>query len=543
MGVTTAQRRRNDGRRLEFRVLGPLEVLESGRPLPLGGPRQRALLALLLLRANQVVSSETLLDELWPTEPPLAGRAALRVRVSQLRKALGAEVIVTRAPGYLLAVAPEQLDLHRFEHLVSHAGAELEAGHAERAATLLRDALALWRGEALAELAYESFAQPEIARLHELRLAAFERRVEADLALGRHAELVPELESAVARRPLRERLRAQLMLALYRSGRQADALEAYREARRVLVDELGIEPSRALHELQAAILRQDPSLEPAPRPSVAEVPTDRSVLLLVRDAANADALADVGAALASSPRRELILARLVEPNGDLDGATALLRDRVRPLLERGVSARVAAFTSEAHGEDLVRLASEQDVDLLLLDASPDELAGGFTDVLDAAPCDVGLLVAARGGPPEVGGVAVPFGGAEHDWAAVEVGAWLAKATGADLLLVGTLGDPATGRRDASRLLASASLIVQRVTGVVAEPRLAEPGAGGVAAAATGAALLVAGLSPRWRREGVGRDRIELARTAAPVLLVRKGLRPGGLAPPASLTRFTWTLAG
>jgi DNA-binding SARP family transcriptional activator len=528
---------------LEFRVLGPLEVRSDGRPLPLGGPRQHALLALLLLRANQVVSSDTLLDELWPEEQPLAGRAALRVRVSQLRKALGADVVVTRSPGYLLAAAPEQIDLHRFEQLMAEGSRELAEGRAERAAALLREALALWRGDALAELAYESFAQPEIARLEELRLAAFERRVEADLALGRHAELVPELESAVARHPLRERLRAHLMLALYRSGRQADALEAYQDARRALVDGLGIEPSRALLELEAAILRQDQALEPPARAqAAAPAEAQRALLVVVRGASRLDGLCTLGAALASSPRRELILARLVGDADDLPSASGLLRERVASLAA-SVVARAVALTTEAAGEDVGRLAAEQDVDLLVIDVDaddpPHELAGLVGDV----PCDVGLLLGGEG--LTLAGdrvVAVPFGGAEHDWAAVEVGAWLARATGVPLALVGTLGDPASGRRDASRLLASASLIVQRVTGIVAEPRLAAAGARAIGAAVPDAALLVAGLSPRWRREGIGAERLALAR-AVPVLLVRKGLRPGGLAPPESLTRFTWTMSG
>ena len=202
-----------------------------------------------------------------------------------------------------------------------------------------------------------------------------------------------------------------------------------------------------------------------------------------------------------------------------------------------------AFTTEAAGDDVGRLAAEQDVDLLLVDVDADDAAPELSGLIGGVPCDAGLLL---GGKDLVLAadriVAVPFGGAEHDWAAVEVGAWLARAAGLQLALVGTLGDREAGRRDASRLLASASLIVQRVTGVVAEPRLSSPGAEAVAAAVPDAALLVTGLSPRWKREGVGAERLELAR-AAPVLLVRKGLRPGGLAPPESLTRFTWTLAG
>jgi DNA-binding SARP family transcriptional activator len=520
-------------------------VHADGRPLPLGGTRQRALLALLLLRANQVVSSDRLLEELWPEEQPLAGRAALRVRVSQLRKALGADAVVTRSPGYVLAAAPDQIDLHRFEQLVSEASRELEAGRAQPAATLLREALSLWRGEALAELAYETFAQPEIARLEELRLVAFERRVEADLALGRHAELVPELESAVAQHPLRERLRAQLMLALYRSGRQADALEAYQEARRALVDGLGIEPGRALLDLEAAILRQDASLEPPAKERASPTPSPepaRVLLVVARAASRVDALCTLGSALASEPRRELIVARLVDPTDDLPGALRMLREHVAARAGDTV-ARAVAFTTESAGDDVGRLAAEQDVDLLLVDVDADDDAHELSGLIGGVPCDAGLLLGGEDLALERDRiVAVPFGGAEHDWAAVEVGAWLARAAGLQLALVGTLGDREAGRRDASRLLASASLIVQRVTGVVAEPRLSSPGAEAVAAAAPDAALLVAGLSPRWKREGVGGERHELAR-AAPVLLVRKGLRPGGLAPRESLTRFTWTLAG
>ncbi len=343
-GVTTAQQRRNDERRLEFRVLGPLEVLEDGRPLPLGGPRQRALLALLLLRANQVVSSDALLDELWPEEQPLAGRAALRVRVSQLRKALGPDVIVTRPPGYVLAAAAEQLDLWRFERLAGEAAAESPA----RAAELLREALALWRGPALAEVAYESFAQPEIARLEELRLVALERRIDADIALGRHTELVAELEGAVGLHPLRERLRAQLMLALYRSGRQAEALAAYQQGRSALVDGLGIVPRRARHDLEAAILRQDPELDPP-----AQGASERPLLLVGRHDARLDALCNLGAALAGAPRRELILVRLVDFGGDLAAASRLIRERAAALSD----ARSVGFSSEAAGEYIARVAS------------------------------------------------------------------------------------------------------------------------------------------------------------------------------------------
>ena len=231
------------GTAMEFRILGPLELSDGDRLLPLGGSSQRALLALLLLHANEIVSSDLLLDALWPEEPPGSGIAALQVRVSQLRKALGpaAEQLETKPPGYVLRLGRDELDLERFSRLVEEADGAEPAVAAEQ----LREALALWRGPPLAELAYETFAEPAIARMDELRLAALERRIDADLALGRHADLVGELRALVAEEPLRERLRGQLMLALYRSGRQGEALEVYKEARRTLVDELGIEPSPA----------------------------------------------------------------------------------------------------------------------------------------------------------------------------------------------------------------------------------------------------------------------------------------------------------
>jgi DNA-binding SARP family transcriptional activator len=235
---------------VEFRILGPLEVFADGQALALGAAKQKALLAILLLRANRVVPSDELIDALWEEQPPETAPKALQVYVSQLRKALGRDRIVTRAPGYLIRVEPGELDLERFERLVGEGGRDR-----------LAEGLALWRGLPLADFAYERFAQLEIARLEELRLIATEERIEAELALGRHAGLVGELETLVAEHPLRERLRAQLMLALYRSRRQAEALEAYQHARRALVEELGIDPGRALRELEQAILRQDPALD------------------------------------------------------------------------------------------------------------------------------------------------------------------------------------------------------------------------------------------------------------------------------------------
>jgi DNA-binding SARP family transcriptional activator len=242
---------------MEFRILGPLEVVDGPRALPLGGAKQRALLAILLLNANRVVSVERLLDALWGEQQPASGAKALHVYVSQLRKLLTEERVVTQPPGYVLQVGSDELDESRFHNLRERAA----SAQAPEAADLLREALALWRGAPLADLAYEDFAQAEIARLDELRASALEQRIDVDIALGRHRELAGELEGLVAAQPLRERLRRQLMLVLYRSGRQAEALEAYQDARRALVEELGIEPSRELRGLEAAILRQDPSLD------------------------------------------------------------------------------------------------------------------------------------------------------------------------------------------------------------------------------------------------------------------------------------------
>jgi DNA-binding SARP family transcriptional activator len=242
---------------LEFRILGPLEVWEGERQLPLGGPKQRGVLALLLLDVGRVVSSDRLVDVLWGERPPPTAAGSLQNLVSQLRKLLGPDLVSTTPPGYRLEIAPDQLDLERFRGLVE----EARPLPPEQRTTKLREALSLWRGPPLSDLAFEEFAQSEAGRLEELRLAVLEQRLEADLEAGRHAEVVAELEVLVRDHPLREGFRRQLMLALYRSGRQAEALQAYQEGRSMLVEELGIEPSAALHRLHGAILRQDPSLD------------------------------------------------------------------------------------------------------------------------------------------------------------------------------------------------------------------------------------------------------------------------------------------
>jgi WD40 repeat protein/DNA-binding SARP family transcriptional activator len=247
---------------LDFRILGPLEVAEDGVVLRLGGRMQRAVLAVLLLDAGRVVPVERLVDDLYGEDAPATGAAQVRDHVSQLRKLLkqdGAR-IETQAPGYVLRLEPSQLDAERFEQAVDAAAAALADGRPDDAALALRDALTLWRGPALADFVADDFAQPAIGRLEELRLVALERRIAAELAAGADGALVPELQALVGSHPLRERLRGLMMLALYRAGRQAEAVEAYHETRRILGEELGIEPSTELRELLTQILRQDPSL-------------------------------------------------------------------------------------------------------------------------------------------------------------------------------------------------------------------------------------------------------------------------------------------
>jgi DNA-binding SARP family transcriptional activator/DNA-binding beta-propeller fold protein YncE len=241
---------------VEYRILGPLEVLDDGRPVAVSGAKPRALLAMLLLHAGTVVPRDRLIDGLWGETPPETAQTALQVHVSQLRKVLGREAIVTSSPGYMIEVGEGELDLDRFDHLVDAA----RVGDPATAAAQLREALALWRGLPLAELDGLDFAGGERARLEERRLGAFEERIDADLLLGRHAQLVPELENLVREHPLRERLRGQLMLALYRCGRQADALETYREGRTLLDEELGLQPGEELRRLERAILEQDTAL-------------------------------------------------------------------------------------------------------------------------------------------------------------------------------------------------------------------------------------------------------------------------------------------
>jgi DNA-binding SARP family transcriptional activator len=253
---------------MDYRILGPLEALDGERRLQLGGARQRSVLALLLLHGNEALTRDLIIDRLWGEEPPATAAKVLQNCISALRKELpgGTDTLRTVSGAYTLALDTDELDRDRFERLVAEGRAALSEDQHAEAAEQLRRALGLWRGAPLSDFTYERFAQEEITRLEELHVAAVEDRIEADLALGRHDELAPELEALVTRHPLRERLRRQLMLALYRAGRQAEALEAYRAARRTMLAELGLEPGRGLQDLERAILAQDPALDgPAPR--------------------------------------------------------------------------------------------------------------------------------------------------------------------------------------------------------------------------------------------------------------------------------------
>lgn len=281
------------GSGVEVRLLGPIEACRDGESLPLGGGLQQTLLAVLALRPGEVVSSDRLIDELWGERPPETAATSLHGLVSQLRKAIEPDrgqptVLVTRAPGYVLEIEPDAIDAVRFERLLAAGAAALERGEPRESRRLLEEALALWRGAALASVADQPFARSEAHRLDELRLHAQEERIEAELALGRAAAVVPALEALIEREPLRERPRGQLMRALYADGRQAEALQVYRAARRTLHDELGIEPGPELRELERQILAQDPSLaSPPARPFLEPARRRRRALGIVMAGATA----------------------------------------------------------------------------------------------------------------------------------------------------------------------------------------------------------------------------------------------------------------
>jgi predicted ATPase/class 3 adenylate cyclase/DNA-binding winged helix-turn-helix (wHTH) protein len=363
---------------MDFRILGPLEVLEEGRAVTLGGSKQRALLALLLLHANETLTTDRLIEDLWGERPPPTAAKNVQMHVSRLRKALatGAAggLVVTRERGYALELDPERLDSNRFEALLADGRTELAAGHPERALAALEEALALWRGEPLADLAYEPFAQGEIARLEDLHVGALEQMIEAKLALGRHSEVIAQLEALIEAHPYREGPRAQLMLALYRCDRQADALQAYQDARRALVEELGIEPGERLRDLERAVLAQDPTLatpvrsddadSAPPAPASDELPTG-VVTFMLTDIEDSSGLWEA----------------------DPDGMAEALE----------LHDELIARTVERHAGRLLKTKGEGDASVTVFRRASDAVAGavGLQETLRGAPWPGGLELRVR----------------------------------------------------------------------------------------------------------------------------------------------------
>jgi DNA-binding SARP family transcriptional activator len=283
---------------MEIFILGPLEVRDGDREFELGGGKQRALLADLVINRDEPLGADRLIDDLWGERPPPSAAKTLQVLISRLRKTLGRDAIVTRGGGYVLDENIVSTDVEQLDALMRRAREASAAGDEAAAAEATTGAIGLFRARPLIDFAYDDFAQAEIARLEEIRLTTLEKRLELDLGAGRDAELIPELESLVREHPLRERLQGQLMLALYRAGRQADALEAYQSARQTLVGELGIEPGRALRELEQAILQQDPALEVERAISAAAVPEGPTSVLVGREGELRELRAGLDAAFA-----------------------------------------------------------------------------------------------------------------------------------------------------------------------------------------------------------------------------------------------------
>lgn len=519
---------------LEFRILGPLEVVDGGTPVKLGGPKQRATLAILLLHANRVVPIERLAEDLYAGAPPVTAVTQVHRQISGLRRTLGpGGPIETRPPGYLLRVDPDGVDLERFERLTAEGLEALRDGRHAVASERLRGALALWRGRPLGDVGDLPFTHAAAARLEEMQLAAVEHRIEADLAMEDPSQLTAELLDLASRHPFREHLHALRMLALHRAGRQAEALEVYEQVRRRLADELGLEPGAELQELQRSILRRDPALE-RERQRGAFTGRMRTVLVAWQDESELRPLVELGRLVTGFPGRELVLLGLSSDEEQ--------QGRARPLAEQGGgAARNASVVTTRPGADIARIAHAYDAELVLLAAAvADGLPQTVDDVLCECAADVAVWTGSGASASVDIGLVVPFAGSVHDWAALELAAWLASSTSAPLELVGV---SASGRGDAAaRVVTDAALAVTRFVGVDARARVVEPTERAVLDAVQSGGVVVAGISARWPSAGIGAvQRLLVIEAAPPTLLVRAGPRPGGLAPDEQRTRFSWSL--
>ena len=433
---------------MEFAILGPVEARLDGRLLALGGPKQRALLAMLLLHANEVVSRDRLIEGMWGAHAPPTAQRSLDTYISRLRSLLGAERIERRAPGYLVCVAPDELDVDRFDALVQRARAAAADGDFDSAGRLLRDALALWRGQALADLLYEPFAGEEAGRLEERRLLALEERIDAELRLGGGAELVAELEPLVREHPFRERLIGELMLALYQAGRQSQALAVFLATRQLLAEELGLEPGPELRELQRKILEQDPSLESvrviAPARRMKRKPRRRTLTLAAAAAAVAASAAigvmlgtgGTSASTAASTSSQLVA--LSETSGT-SGARVSLAGSPTALAAGAGSLWIA--DPDAGSVSRVDARSHTVVDRVPVEGNLGAISvGGGSVWVASVPGDMVARI-----DPGTGEVTqtVPLGGARAGALAFGAGGlWIADITGNSLIEL----DPASGKK-------------------------------------------------------------------------------------------------
>lgn len=437
---------------LQLGLLGPFEVrLDGADAVSLGGLRQRALLAILALRANEVVSTDKLVDELWGERPPATAVHTVQVFVSRLRNALGpaGDRLLTRPPGYVLLVEFDEIDADRCERLYSDARIALAVGEASEARALLHDAVALWRGAPLADFTYEPFAQATIARLEELRISCREELLDAELALGRHAEVVSELEALVREHPFRERPRGQLMLALYRSGRQAEALEAFQRARRTLVEELAIEPSQALRELEQAILQHDESLLAPPVPlsgsPPAGAPEQERTPEPPQSAASFAASEPVQVAILR--KSATVLVARIEASGQADPEPArMLVHSARAQAQRIIASHGGTFVAGLGGEMVaafgVPVTNEDDA--IRAVRAADELRSGLSALSAGGPVQLTVRVGLDTGEVVAQGTEDLFG--EPLTGAIALGR---AAQDAEVLL-----------SDATRYLASAAIRVE-----------------------------------------------------------------------------------